>query len=134
MWQQMAKQNRKMKTNVNEMVARHLPKISPTSKPGGCVKYNMGEWKLNTKELSSYCYAHPCKAKTLATKRLSKWKTFVESVRVNGSNFKDETLFLFFATIITAKNWGDGTNFHVRKRMIDTIKISGDRFVNVSIS
>ena len=52
---------------------------------------------------------------------------------MNGPNFKDETLFLSFATIITAKNLGDGTNFHVRKRMIGTIKMSGDRFVDVSI-
>ena len=42
MWQQMPNQNRKMKTNVNEMVARHLSKISAISKPDGCVKYNMG--------------------------------------------------------------------------------------------
>ena len=58
---------------------------------------------------------------------------FVESVRVNGSNFKDELLFLSFATIITARNLGDGTNFHVRKRMIGTIKMLGNRFVDVSI-
>ena len=57
--------------------------------------------------------AHPYKAKTLATEGLSERKTFVESVRVNSSNFKDETLFLSFATIITARNLGDGTNFHV---------------------
>ena len=52
---------------------------------------------------------------------------------MNGSNFKDETLFLSFATIITARNLGDGTNFHVRKGMIGTIKMSGDRFVDISI-
>ena len=52
---------------------------------------------------------------------------------MSGSNFKDETLFLSFATIITAKNLGDGTNFYVRKRMIGTIKMSGERFVDVSI-
>ena len=53
---------------------------------------------------------------------------------MNGSNFKDETLFLSSATIITARNLGDGTNFHVRKRMIGTIKMLGDKFVDVSIS
>ena len=58
---------------------------------------------------------------------------FVESVRVNGSNFKDELLFLSFATTITARNLGDGTNFHVQKRMIGTIKMSSDMFVDVSI-
>ena len=52
---------------------------------------------------------------------------------MNGSNFKDETLFLSFAIIVTARNLGDGTNFYVRKRMIGTIKMSGDRFVSVSI-
>ena len=72
--------------------------------------------------------------KTLVTKRLSKTKTFVESVKVNGSNFKDETHFLSFAIIITAKNLGDGTNFHVGVRMIGSIKMSGDRFVDVSIA
>ena len=52
---------------------------------------------------------------------------------MSGSNFRDETFFLSFATIITAKNLEDDTNFHVRKRMIGTIKMSGDRFVDVSI-
>ena len=28
----------KKKTSVNEIVARHSPKISPISKPGGCVQ------------------------------------------------------------------------------------------------
>ena len=54
-------------------------------------------------------------------------------MRVNGSNFKGETLFVSFATIITARNLGDGTNFHARNRMIGTIKMSGDRFVDVFI-
>ena len=47
MWQQMANQNRKTKTNGNEIVARHSLKISSVSKLGRCVKHNMGEWKLH---------------------------------------------------------------------------------------
>ena len=51
MWQQMANQNGKTKTSVNEIVARHSPKISLIRKQGGCVKNNIGEWKLSRKAL-----------------------------------------------------------------------------------
>ena len=65
MWQQIADQNRKSKTSVNEIVVRHSPKISPISKPDGCVKNNIGERKLNTKELSGYCLRSPVQNKNI---------------------------------------------------------------------
>ena len=60
--------DRKMKTNVNEIVARHSPKISPISKLGECVKQYVGEQKLNTKELSGYCVRPPVHRRNISHK------------------------------------------------------------------
>ena len=62
--------DRKMKTNVNEIVARHSPKISPISKLGEYVKQYVGERKLNTKELSSYCVRPPVQSEIISHKRI----------------------------------------------------------------
>ena len=63
----------------------------------------------------------------------NKRKLFVEPVGMNGSNFKNETLFLSFTAIITTKNGSDGTNFYIRNRMVDSIEMSRNRLVNIIV-
>ena len=43
----------------------------------------------------------------------NKRKLFVKPVRMNGSNFKNETLFVSFTAIITTRNGWNGTNFYI---------------------
>ena len=52
---------------------------------------------------------------------------------MNGSKFENETLFLSFTAFVTAGDEGNGTNFHVRNRMVGAIEMSGDWFVNIII-
>ena len=45
-----------------------------------------------------------CCTKTETMKGSNKRKSFVEPVGMNGSNFKNETLFVSFTAIITTRN------------------------------
>ena len=61
-----------------------------------------------------------------------KRKSFVEPVgRMNSSNFKNETFFLTFTSIITTRNGWDGTNFYIGNWMVSSIKMSRNRLVNI---
>ena len=61
----------------------------------------------------------------------NKRKSLVESLWMKCFNFKNKTLFLSFAAIITTRDGWDGINFYIGNRMVDSIKMSRDRFVNI---
>ncbi len=44
---------------------------------------------------------------------LNEGKTLVNTKGVCGSKFGNETHFLSFAAIVAARNWTEGSNFHV---------------------
>ena len=48
---------------------------------------------------------------------------------MNGSNFKNETLFVSFTAIITTRNEWNGTNFDVGNRVVSSINMSRNRLV-----
>ena len=52
---------------------------------------------------------------------------------MNGSNFKNETFFVSFTAIITTRNGSDGTNFHIGNRVVNSIKMSRNRLVNIIV-
>ena len=54
----------------------------------------------------------------------------MKSVGMNGSNFKNETLFVSFTAIITTRN---GTNFYLGNRVVSSIKMSRNRLVNIIV-
>ena len=63
----------------------------------------------------------------------NKRKSFVKSVGVNGSNFKNETLFVSFTAIITTRNGWNGTNVYTGNRVVTSIKMSRNRLVNMIV-
>ena len=63
----------------------------------------------------------------------NKRKSFVKSLGMNGSNFKNETLFVSFTAIITTRNGWNGTNFYVGNRVVSCIKMSRNRLVNIIV-
>ena len=52
---------------------------------------------------------------------------------MNGSNINNETLFVSFMAIITTRNGSDGTNFFIRNRVVNSIKKSRNRLVNMIV-
>ena len=50
------------------------------------------------------------------------------------TNFKNETLFLSFTAMITSGNGRNGTNFHIRNRMVNTIEMSRDGLIDIVVS
>ena len=54
----------------------------------------------------------------------NKRKSFVKLLGMNGSNFRNETLFVSFAAIITTRKGWNGTNFNARNRVVSSVKMS----------
>ena len=78
-------------------------------------------------------FVRPCWTKTETMKGSNKKKSFVKPVGMNGSNFKNEMLFVSFTAIITTRNGGDGTNFYIGNRVVSSIKMSRNRLVNIIV-
>ena len=100
----------------------------------------MNKWELNEhKQLSekvrSQRFCPPLLNKNRNYEGIwsNKRKSFVKPVGMNSSNFKNETLFVSFMAIITTRNGSDGTNFFIRNRVVNSIKKSRNRLVNMIV-
>ena len=64
---------------------------------------------------------------------LNKRKMFVEPMGMSYSKFENETPFLSLAAIIATRAGWDGTDLHIRNRMVSAVEMLGDRFVNIFV-
>ena len=64
---------------------------------------------------------------------INKLKSFVKPVAMNGSNFKNETLFVCLTATITTRNGWNCTNIYIGNRVVSNIKMSCNRLVNIIV-
>ena len=122
MWQKVSQSGQK---HNNKCIIMHLF-LKSISKRGGGAKWISGRWmNINNgvKRWEVTAFVRTCWTKTETMKGSNKRKSFLEPVGMNGSSFKNETLFLSFTTIITTRNGWDGPNFYIGNRRIGSIKM-----------
>ena len=78
------------------------------------------EWKVRSQR---FCPPLLVKNRNYEGIWSNKRKSFVKPVGMNGSNFKNETLFVSFTAIITTRNGWNSTNFYVENRVVSSIKM-----------
>ena len=136
MWQKVSqsgeRNNNKCIIMLNKMQkqASHLLFLNSISKRGGGKMWIIGRWLNINKGVKKWEFAafvRPCWTKTETMKASNKIKSFFDAVGINGSNFKNETLFMPFTAIITTRNGWDDINFYIGNIIFSSIRLS-DRF------
>ena len=98
-------------------------------------KWEVDEHKQWSEKVRSQCFCPPLLDKNRNYEGIwsNRWKSFVKSVGMNCSNFKNETLFVSFMAIVTTRNGWNCTNFYLGNRVVSSIKMSRNRLVNIIV-